>query len=198
MRVGEVLLLLSFPYPNTLAFFQGLAQFQKQLLPLFLSCFQDQVHAVRMTATRCLEPLVRTCGEECALKSFLPRLIEHYSSEGSSYLQRVTVVYALRELACCAFPAIVDVALPVLLRATRDPVPNVRTVAAGVLGESITAKVIPRARIVGDVRAALTALTSDSDADVRFAAGIALEIATEAMGGAPGAGVAASTAVAAK
>ena len=157
---------------------QGVQQFQTALLPLFLSCFQDQVHAVRMTATRCLEPLSRSCGDALVQSAFLPRLLEIFFAEGSSYLQRVTVLYGLREL--CTSPggassAVVDSALPVLLRATQDPVPNVRAVAACVLGDVVAASAVPPARVTGDVRDALTALAADPDPDARYAAQVALE-----------------------
>ena len=76
----------------------GAQSFEDKLLDLFLGTYGDQVNAVRMTATRCLEPLARVLGAAWVRKCIVPRLVELYRAEGSSYLQRITVLYAVRNL----------------------------------------------------------------------------------------------------
>ncbi len=76
----------------------GAQVFEEQLLELYLGTYGDQVNAVRMAATRCLEPLARVLGPAWVRASIVPRLTELYRAKDSSYLQRITVLYAVRNL----------------------------------------------------------------------------------------------------
>jgi serine/threonine-protein phosphatase 2A regulatory subunit A len=152
----------------------GAAVFEDKLLPLYLSTYQDQVNAVRMAATRCLEPLARHLGAGWVKAKLVPKLQELFAAEGSSYLQRITVLYGVRDLSVHADLAEVATdLLPLLLRATRDDVPNVRFVASQILQDS--AGVYDKARLSAEVRPALAALRNDPDADVKYFASVALE-----------------------
>jgi len=76
----------------------GAQAFEEHLMDLYLGTYGDQVNAVRMAATRCLEPLARVLGAEWVRASIVPRLTDLYHSKDSSYLQRITVLYAVRNL----------------------------------------------------------------------------------------------------
>jgi hypothetical protein len=106
----------------------------------------------------------------------VPKLQELYFADASSYLQRITVLYGIRDMA--SSPAFADVTndlLPLLLRSLRDAVPNVRFVGSQILGDAIACGAFDRSRVISDVRPALEALKSDSDPDVRYFSTIALE-----------------------
>jgi len=145
------------------------------LLPLYLATYQDQVNAVRMAATRCLQPLAKSLGNAWVRSKLVPKLAELYNAEGSSYLQRITVLYGIKNVSTRVDHA--EVAgdfTGIALRALRDDVPNVRFVGAQLLAEAIAAGVFDRSRIASDIRPALSALTSDADPDVKYFASVAL------------------------
>lgn len=131
-----------------------------------------------MAATRCLEPLTRNLGNSWVKSRLVPKLLELYRVEGSSYLQRITVLYGIRDLSVHAdLRDVAEEFLPLLLtEALKDPVPNVRFVASHVLQDAVAAKAYSAAKITTDVLPALTALSaSDSDTDVRYFAHVAAE-----------------------
>ena len=70
------------------------------MLPLLLTLLQDQVNAVRMAATGVLGALGSPAclGLPWMRAKVLPHLTSLFHTEGGSYLQRITVLYALREL----------------------------------------------------------------------------------------------------
>jgi hypothetical protein len=155
---------------------QGAAIFEDKLFSLYLSTYQDQVNAVRMSATRSLQPLARTLGGAWVVGKLLPKLSDMYSTDGSSYLQRITVLYGLRELS--VHKDLADIAghvLPIVLRGLSDAVPNVRFVAAQILQQGLDAGVYDKARISADIKPALEMLKSDTDSDVKHFAGVAMQ-----------------------
>lgn len=133
-----------------------------------------------MTATRCVEQLALCLGEEWASTHLLPRLQELFSADGSPYLQRITALLGLRALCVPGAAGVAADVLPLVLKATRDNVPNVRAVAANVLGAVGAAGAFAPAKVADDVRPALAALAADADSDARFAAELALEKLTAA------------------
>lgn len=151
--------------------------FDDKLLSLYMKTYTDQVNAVRMAATRCLEPLARNLGAGWVRSRLLPRLQELYTADGASYLQRITVLYGIRDLS--VHPDLAEVAedlLPMLLGALRDPVPNVRFVTTQILQEAMSAHVYPKQRVYNDVQPALQGLAgADTDVDVKYFAQVALE-----------------------
>lgn len=140
---------------------------------MLIAAYQDQVNSVRMAATRTLQPLARVLGLPWVRAKLLPKLVELYNADGSSYLQRITVLYGVRDLSMHA--DLVDLAhelLPLVLRGLADPVPNVRFVAAQVIQDSLP--VLDRAR-VATVKPALATAAENADSDVRYFASVALE-----------------------
>lgn len=149
----------------------GAETFESQLLTVYLATYTDQVNAVRMAATRSLESLARCLGAAWTRAKLVPRLTALFSPD-ASYLQRITVLYAVRGVATPEFRDIANESLPLLLRGLSDAVPNVRFVAAQILAAG--ADVFEAARRA-DIRAALAALGSDEDIDVRHFASVAAE-----------------------
>ncbi len=123
-----------------------------------------------MTATRCLEQLALNMGEEWIIAHVVPSLVELFSSEASPYLQRITALVGLRSLCVPGATATASLALPIFLKGTSDIVPNVRAVAATVLGLVGAAGLAK----VSSIDTALKPLMADTDGDVRYAAEIAL------------------------
>jgi hypothetical protein len=155
--------------------------FDDKVLNLYLSTYQDQVNAVRMAATKNLKPLTQRLGGGWARTKLLPRLRELYAVRDASYLQRITVLYGVRDIATTpsslASGDLKDLpndVLDLLIAGCRDAVPNVRFIAAQVLKEALEAKVYDATRVSNEIRPALEELTRDSDQDVRFFAGEAL------------------------
>lgn len=152
--------------------------FEDKLLPLLLTLLQDQVHAVRMGATGVLARLgAPGClGPEWMRAKVLPHLAALFHSEGGSYLQRITVLYALRELLAAAAGDAAgggagdmarDASL-LIAEGLRDDVPNVRFVAAQIAEESAGA-LGAAGPAAGELGAAVRRLAaSDPDGDVRF------------------------------
>ena len=155
---------------------QGAAIFEEKLLPLYMNTYQDQVNAVRMAATKCLHDLAKSLGATWVRIKLVPRLHELYFAEASSYLQRITVLYGIKDIAAApAFAEVTADLIPVLARALKDDVPNVRFVACQILAEAFAAGVIERSKASLELRPSLDALAADSDPDVKFFAARALE-----------------------
>ena len=148
--------------------------FEEKLLPMLIAAYQDQVNSVRMAATRTLQPLARVLGLPWVRAKLLPQLVELYNAQGSSYLQRITVLYGIRDLSM--HPDLVDLAhelLPLVLRGLADAVPNVRFVAAQVIQDALP--VFDRAKVAASIKPALATAAENADSDVRYFAAVALE-----------------------
>ena len=124
-----------------------------------------------MAASRHLVLLAARLGAGWARAKLLPRLRDLFSARDGSYLQRITVLYALKDfiLAPDAGDAANDV-LDLLVAGLRDAVPNVRLVAAAAVRGALAGGVFDGARVAREVRPALEALLADADLDVRAAA----------------------------
>ena len=142
---------------------------------MLIAAYQDQVNSVRMAATRTLQPLARVLGVAWVRAKLLPKLEELYNAEGSSYLQRITVLYGVRDLSMHA--DLVELAhelLPLVLRSlNEDKVPNVRFVAAQVIQDALP--VLDRSKISASIKPALAAAVESADGDVKFFAAAALD-----------------------
>lgn len=154
----------------------GPAIFEEKLMPMLTAAYQDQVNAVRMSATRTLQPLARVLGLPWVRAKLLPKLVELYNAEGSSYLQRITVLYGIRDLS--VHPDMAELAhelLPLVLRGLQDTVPNVRFVAAQVIQDALP--ILDRSKVNSVIKPALATLAdvAAGDLDVQYFASVALE-----------------------
>jgi hypothetical protein len=167
--------------PTPLAPPQGVAVFQEKLLQVYLGCFQDQVYAVRARAIASIGALLGATSEAWALAHILPKLVELYQERDNTYLQRITALQGMREVAlACSSEEAMAVVLPVLERAAGDDVPNVRAVCAHFLGDVAAAAaardLLSSAQLQGIVVPTLGRLAQDAaDQEVRFAAGHSLK-----------------------
>ena len=145
--------------------------FEARLLNLFLGMLQDEVHAVRVAASSQLATLAEHMGASWCDTRLRPKLEALYNS-GRSYLQRITVLYAVRSLANREeLGPMLSMLIPILVDATQDRVPNVRFVAAQVL--EVVGKVVDSEVIDRELRPALDRLVGDADGDVRHFAQVA-------------------------
>jgi hypothetical protein len=154
------------------------AAFQEKLLGIYLGCFQDQVYAVRARAISSIPDLVASTSEAWAGQHVLPKLVELFHERDNTYLQRITALHGIRELALkCTAPETVAAVLAVLEKAAGDDVPNVRAVCARLLGDLAAARgLLSAAQLEAVVAPALARLADDkaeSDQEVRFVAGLA-------------------------
>jgi serine/threonine-protein phosphatase 2A regulatory subunit A len=153
----------------------GAQLFEAKLFEIYMATFADQVHSVRMSATRCLEPLSRVLGTQWVKMHIVPRLFELYRAKETSYLQRITVLYAVRNLSVIphgtpnpkGLKEVAEELLQILLEAPNDKVPNVRFVSLQVLADAIASGAYDRKTLDKNVREVVNAcLNSEKDSDV--------------------------------
>ncbi|CAK4081777.1 unnamed protein product [Aphanomyces euteiches] len=168
-RVREAVILALPSLVTTL----GSSYFQQHLLDMFLNAFQDMVSEVRLSTTKILRDILDVVGSEYILESILPKLTKIYESS-ITYQERVNVFHALEQLASDkASVELVSEMTSLSVKGAQDKIPNVRFTVSNtlkVLGESST-----NAAVLDQIRACLTQLQSDSDPDVKYYAGVALE-----------------------
>lgn len=149
----------------------GVEMFQGKLEALFLSSLRDSVHAVRQAAITHLREIADTFGPQWTVEHLLPKLIEQYSSS-SGYASRATTLHVLPQVArVMTSEQIVQSILPLLVKAMKDSVPNVRICACRDLLTIMDSFNLGTTVI----RPALNELIQDSDTDVQYYATQALE-----------------------
>merc|ERR1712137_1508772 len=104
----------------------GVDMFQSKLEALFLSSLRDSVHSVRQAAIQHLKEIADTFGSEWTVQHLLPKLVEQYS-QSAGYANRVTTLHVLPQVSGVMTPdQIMQFIVPLLIKATKDSVPNVR------------------------------------------------------------------------
>lgn len=89
-----------------------------------------------------------------------------------NYLHRMSVLYCLRDLGKALGPEqTTQRIVPVIVKASDDPVPNIRFVAAKILQQ--LQPLMTQQAMERDAAPCLNALRQDDDADVRFYADVA-------------------------
>jgi serine/threonine-protein phosphatase 2A regulatory subunit A len=151
----------------------GAATFEDRVMDLYLNMWHDPVCDVRRAATAVMEGLGTTLGAGWCAAKLVPRLRELFDQD-NGYLQRITVLYGVQGLSKSHdMAALATDLLPIVLRAARDPVPNVRFVAAQTLDQLIP--ILDGGRVSTEVKPALQALAADSDPDASWFAMGALQ-----------------------
>jgi serine/threonine-protein phosphatase 2A regulatory subunit A len=151
----------------------GAATFEDRVMDLYLNMWHDPVCDVRRAATAVMEGLGTTLGAGWCAAKFVPRLRELFDQD-NGYLQRIIVLYGVQGLSKSHdMAALATDLLPIVLRAARDPVPNVRFVAAQTLDQLIP--ILDGGRVSTEVKPALQALAADSDPDASWFAMGALQ-----------------------
>merc|ERR1712087_928731 len=104
----------------------GVEVFQAKLENLYLSSLRDSVHSVREAAVQYLKGVADTFGSQWTVEHLLPKLVEQYP-QSSGYANRVTTLHVLPKVSgVMSAEQIVQFIVPLLIKATKDSVPNVR------------------------------------------------------------------------
>jgi len=146
----------------------GVDLFQNKLENLFLSSLTDSVHSVRHTAIHHLKDISETFGAQWTVDHLLPRIIDQYS-QSAGYANRVTILYVLpRVSGVMTSGEIVQYIMPLLFKATKDAVPNVRFCACREIAWLIEHHQLGPDYINSVIKPALSELERDSDIDVQY------------------------------
>jgi hypothetical protein len=116
---------------------QGIASFEKTLRDVIMAGLADSVYAVRTSACEQVRVMIDAFGVEWGVKQLLPYIFEVYD-KAVNYLHRmVPVVVIGHVVAVIPVEVTIDSALPILLKACKDPVSNLRLCAARILEKTI-------------------------------------------------------------
>jgi len=147
----------------------GVEMFQSKLEALYLSSLRDSVHSVRDAATQNMKAIANTFGPAWTVEHLLPKLVEQYS-QSSGYASRVTMLHVLSQVSSVMTPEqILQFIIPVLIKATKDGVPNVRFCACrNITWMMESHNFSSMVAISAVIKQALTELQHDSDIDVQY------------------------------
>jgi serine/threonine-protein phosphatase 2A regulatory subunit A len=154
----------------------GVEMFQSKLETLFLSSLRDSVHSVRQAAIFHLKEIVETFGSQWTVEHLLPKLVEQYS-QASGYANRVTTLNVLPQVSgVMTADQIVQFVVPLLIKATKDTVPNVKFCACRMIMWMIENHNLGSVSINQLIKPTLLELEHDSDIDVQYYAQRALQL----------------------
>mmetsp|Transcript_12475 Transcript_12475/g.33527 ORF Transcript_12475/g.33527 Transcript_12475/m.33527 type:complete len:593 (+) Transcript_12475:69-1847(+) len=146
----------------------GVEMFQSKLEALFLSSLRDSVHSVRQAAIQHLKEIADTFGSQWTVEHLLPKLVEQYS-QSAGYANRVTTLHVLPQVSGVMTPdQIVQYIVPLLVKATKDSVPNVRFCACRTTMWMMENHSLGSQCVNGTIKPALVELEHDSDIDVQY------------------------------
>ncbi|KIJ25742.1 hypothetical protein M422DRAFT_62197 [Sphaerobolus stellatus SS14] len=158
----------------------GKSFFDEQLGNLCMSWLGDNVFSIRESATVNLRKLTEVFGVEWAKTTIVPRIVAMGSN--TNYLYRMTTVLAITTIApTLSLDVLRDSILPVLFQLMVDPIPNIRfNVAKSLEVVAQTLATLPEGSTISQERVipAVENLKNDTDADVRYFAGRALQAAS--------------------
>mmetsp|Transcript_53066 Transcript_53066/g.106536 ORF Transcript_53066/g.106536 Transcript_53066/m.106536 type:complete len:592 (-) Transcript_53066:198-1973(-) len=156
----------------------GVDMFQAKLEPLFISSLRDSVHSVRHAAIHHLKDVADTFGSQWTVEHLLPKILEIYS-QSSGYANRVTTLHVLPQVSgVMTTDQIVQFVVPLLIKATKDSVPNVRFTACRTLTWLMEHHNLGPVSVKNVIKPTLQELEHDSDIDVQYYAQRALQICT--------------------
>jgi serine/threonine-protein phosphatase 2A regulatory subunit A len=146
----------------------GVEMFQSKLETLFLSSLRDSVHSVRQAAILQLKEIVETFGKDWTVDHLLPKLVEQYS-QASGYANRVTTLNVLPQVSgVMTADQIVQYVVPLLIKATKDTVPNVKFCACRMIMWMMENHNLGSVSINSIIKPTLLELEHDSDIDVQY------------------------------
>jgi len=152
----------------------GVEMFQSKLEALFLSSLRDSVHSVRQAAIQHLKEIAENFGAQWTVEHLLPKIVEQYS-QSAGYANRVTTLHVLPQVSSVMTPdQIVQFIVPLLIKATKDSVPNVRFCACRTIMWMLEHHNLGSVSINTVIKPTLTELEHDSDIDVQYFAQRAL------------------------
>jgi len=154
----------------------GCDMFQSKLEALFLSSLRDSVHSVRQAAIKNLKEVAETFGTQWTVEHLMPKIMDQYS-QSAGYANRVTTLSVLPEVSIVMTSAhILELICPLLTKATKDSVPNVRFCACRTIAWVLEEK--GTEAIKSTMKPVLLELEHDSDSDVQYYAQRALAFCT--------------------
>lgn len=146
----------------------GPEMFQSKLETLFLSSLSDSVHIVRAAAIEHMQEVADTFGAQWIVEHLLPKLLEPYSSS-VGFLNRVTILNVLPRVShVMSADQVVQYILPLLIKATKDVVPNVRFVACQTIQWMLEQHPLGTSPVNSIIKPALQELQQDPDIDVQY------------------------------
>eukprot|EP00913_Durusdinium_trenchii_P001106 g1014.t1 len=155
----------------------GMEMFQSKLEDasnIFLSSLRDSVHSVRQAAIQHLKDIADTFGSQWTVEHLLPKLVEQYSGS-VGYANRVTTLHVLPQVSFVMTPEqLVQCIVPLLVRATKDSVPNVRFCACRTIMWMMEHHNLGAQNINTIIKPCLSELEHDPDIDVQYYAQRAL------------------------
>lgn len=154
----------------------GVDMFQSKLETLFLTSLRDSVHSVRQAAIQHLKEIADTFGSQWTVEHLLPKLVDQYS-QSSGYANRVTTLHVLPQVSgVMNADQIVQFVVPLLIKATKDSVPNVRFCACRTIMWMMEHHNLGAVSINTVIKPTLLELEHDSDIDVQYYAQRAMQI----------------------
>jgi serine/threonine-protein phosphatase 2A regulatory subunit A len=146
----------------------GVEMFQTKLEALFLASLRDSVHSVRQAAIVHLKDIAETFGSQWTVEHLLPKLVEQYSTS-AGYANRVTTLHVLPQVSGVMTPEqIVQFIVPLLIKATKDSVPNVRFSACRDIMWMIEHHNLGAVSVNTIIKPTLVELQRDPDIDVKY------------------------------
>ena len=145
--------------------------FNEKLCNLCLTWLGDSVFKIREAATNNLKALTEVFGVEWAKSLIIPKVVALYTHP--NYLHRLTSLFAISVLApVCNNEVLLSTMLPLVLKMSKDPVPNIRFNVAKVLQKLISQ--VDSSTVAKDIKPTLQTLHEDGDKDVKYFAAEAL------------------------
>ena len=150
----------------------GTTFFGDKLNSLCMTWLTDDVYSVRRAATENLKKLAQMFGDEWSRLNIIPRIeIMH---EDNNYLKRMTTLHCIQVMtSCLSSNSVEDIFMSIVLKMTKDNVPNVRFTAARTLENMYF--VLKDRESSADIIACLSNLKNDPDQDVRYFSSESLE-----------------------
>eukprot|EP00927_Polykrikos_kofoidii_P078913 TRINITY_DN7570_c0_g1_i1.p1 TRINITY_DN7570_c0_g1~~TRINITY_DN7570_c0_g1_i1.p1 ORF type:complete len:591 (+),score=81.31 TRINITY_DN7570_c0_g1_i1:111-1883(+) len=153
----------------------GVDMFENKLQALFLSSLRDSVHSVRHAAISYLKEIAESFGAVWTIEHLLPKIVEQYS-QSAGYANRVTTLHVLPKVSgVMTSDQIVQHIVPLMIKATKDSVPNVRFCACRTIMWMIEHHNLGAVAINSYIKPTLVELEHDQDIDVQYYAQRALE-----------------------
>merc|ERR1712087_417933 len=145
-----------------------------KLEALYIASLRDSVHSVRQSATLHLQEITSAFGSQWTVERLLPKLVEQYS-QNAGYANRVTTLHVLPQVSgVMTVEQIMQFIVPVLIKATKDNVPNVRFCACRNIMWMTEHHNLGTVALNTVIKPALLELEHDSDIDVQYYAQRAL------------------------
>jgi serine/threonine-protein phosphatase 2A regulatory subunit A len=146
----------------------GVEMYQSKLEALFLSSLRDSVHDVRRTAIERLEEIAKLFGKQWTMDRLFPKITEQYS-QSAGYANRVTTLQVLPKLSGVMEAEQVSAQIvPMIIKAMKDGVPNVRFCALKMLIILSQDKKITSSAYASQIKPLIHELQQDSDVDVQY------------------------------